>query len=88
MTGNFDFNTNTSDNTTDLTTYWEQAEQDYILDAEIRWYDAMMADDMEWRLYASRLNREIREAEEILAKFGITPSLSKLDKKFQTIFVY
>ena len=82
MTGNFDFNTNINDNAEGLVSFWEQSVLDYIQDTEIRWYNAMMSDDMAWRWWGDSINRELRETEDILAGYGIKPNLGQLYNKY------
>ena len=88
MNGNFDYDTNPNDSTEELIPFWEQYELDYILETEIRWYNAMMSDDMAWRWWGDSINRELREAETVLARYGIKPNLEQLYNKFNTIHVY
>ena len=81
MNGNFDFYS-TDDNTENLIPYWEQAEKDYILSVEIKWFNALMADDIEWKYWGDRLTKVVREAEEILAEYGIIPNIELLYQQF------
>ena len=86
MNGNFDYDTNPNDSTEELIPFWEQYELDYvsnsILEAEHRWYDAIAASDFVWETYPNELHTIVREAEEILAEYGIIPNFAQLDVKF------
>ena len=85
MTGNFDYNTTISEGA-DLTPFWEIAEAEYIRDTEIRWWSAICADDRAWERCAAELHAIVREAEDILAGYGIRPSCAEAYEKYGYIY--
>lgn len=86
MTCNFDFNANIDSDNADLTPFWEVAETEYIRstiqEAEIRWWKAICADDYAWEICAETLHAIVREAEEVLAGYGIRPSVEEAYEKY------
>ena len=83
MTGNFDFYTtiNNSDSA-DMTPYWEVAEADYISNIEMEWWGAICADDYAWEVCADKLHAIVRETEDILAGYGIRPTVAQAYEKY------
>ena len=85
MNGNFDFNTNINDMNGDiaeLTPIWEIAEADYISAVEYEWWEAICADDYAWEVRAEELHAIVREAEEILAGYGIRPNADQMYERY------
>ena len=86
MTGNFDFNTNINSDNADLTPFWEVAEADYISETEYQWWAAICADDYAWECRAEELHAIVREAEEVLAGYGIRPTCAQAYEKYGYIY--
>ena len=86
MTGNYDFYTTLNSDNADLTPFWEVAEAEYILETEYMWWEAICADDYAWEVCAEELHAIVREAEEVLASYGIRPSVAQAYEKYGYIY--